>query len=228
MLERGSTNTSEDCRVPWQSLLVWRQRYAHGAGVHQETSQCFSCWLGCLQQEDPWRWRLNRPCGFSLTGSRQYENALHFSTPDVQWLLDAISHWSEQILSIRVGKTVHGNNSTSQNCWDVGGGWMVNNGLFTEVGIGLKEACRKGEQVSTAFILAQCLSRKMDIEKYWQKRPFFSSIKCIKLYSCRSPSFKAICLLREWKYLLLFPMPRCSPWFPKLHLSTWCNKLHGM
>lgn len=43
---------------------------------------------------------------------------------------------------------------------------MVNNGFFTEVGIGLKEACRKGEQVSTAFTLTQCLGRKTDIEKY--------------------------------------------------------------
>lgn len=174
-LERGSTSTTEDCRVPWQSSLAWRQRCAHGTGEHQEKSQCFSCWLGCLQQ-DPLNLKLNRPCGFSLTGSHQYENAFRFSTPDVQWLLDAISHWSEQILSICLGKMVHGNNSTSQNCWDVGKGWMVNNVLFTKVGIGIKEACRKGEQVSNAFTLTQRLSRKMYIEEYWKKKKPFSPL----------------------------------------------------
>lgn len=90
---------------------------------------------------------------------------------------------------------------------------MVNNVLFTEVGIGLKEACRKRRAGVYCVHFNSVFGWKDGHREILTETTLFLLYRIHQIIFLQES-------LREWKHLLLFPMSRCSPWFPKLHLST--------
>lgn len=68
-------------------------------------------------------------------------------------------------------------------------------------------------------------SRKLHRQEYWQKWPFFFPLaNNIKLYSHRSPNFKAICTQGVETSHVIFHVQVFSL-VPKLWVLTHCNKL---
>lgn len=96
---------------------------------------------------------------------------------------------------------------------------MVNNVLFTEVGIGLKEACRKRRAGVYCVHFNSVFEQKDGHREILTETTLFLLYQIHQIIFLQESQFQSY-LLREWKHLLLFPMSRCSPWFPKLHLST--------
>lgn len=115
---------------------------------HQKMSQWFFCWAGCLQQV-PLHLRLSRLCGFGTSKNTPSISQLQIS------FLCHVSKVKGFFLQIVV-KMGHGNNSASQNCWDVRGRvCMVDSVVFTRLGLVIK----KEKQVSIALALTQSYMR---------------------------------------------------------------------